>query len=225
VSEAKDATGVTENTFDLMEFIETGTVARREVVIYTDHEAAAKCADLQKRIDELTDDDDRDRAPKDGPLSGDGGGDELAALEAEAEQWLERLQASRMVWTVRALSQTEVEKSFDVVPVPKMPAPPPDNAPDKLRDRWMERVAKYHQDDEKAKQERTLVLIATALQSVETPKGIVGSVDVDTLRALRDKPHGKSWIDKLYTAVNEASSEDVAPPVPTSPGRSTSTRG
>ena len=218
MSETKDAAGVTED-FDLLAFVATGTIARREVVIYNDHEAARECQRLQEAIDAADDED-----PKtDGPLGGDF--QSKAELEAEAASWLERLQASKMTWTVRALSAEEIDRAYEAVPDPKMPTPPKDGAAQGLKDRFTERWVAYQVDVEKAKADRRLVLIAAAVESIETPAGVSGAITAETLRSLRGKPHGQGWIDRLWAAVDEASSEEVEPPVPTSPGRSTSSRG
>lgn len=222
--ENQDATGVTESTFDLLEFVNKGTVATREVVIYTDHEAAARCQTIQDELDDLEDDGD-DARKADAPLGSKDAGTRRAELEAEAESYLERLSASRMTWRVRALSQTEIEAVFEAYPDPKLPIPPKEGAAQALHDRWQEALEARVKEKGKVEARRNLALIAAAVESVETPAGATDTVSVDQLAALRERPHGAAWIDKLYAAVDEASSEDVAPPVPTSPGRSTSTRG
>jgi hypothetical protein len=207
VNETKNAAGVAED-FDLLEFIDSGTIARREVVIYTDHEAAARCHEIAAE-------------PDAGPEESLG----ETTSDAEAAEWLERLMASKMTWTVRALSSDEIERAMDEVKPPAMPVPPNNNAPRQVHEQWAEQVREYNVAKAKADADRRLVLISYAVLGVETARGTLAAVDVDTLRGLRAKPHGQGWIDKLYAAVDEASSEDVEPPVPTSPGRSTSTRG
>ncbi|GAA1992925.1 hypothetical protein GCM10009718_33310 [Isoptericola halotolerans] len=223
MDQTKDAAGVTED-FDLLAFVETGTIATREVVIYTDHEAARRCQEIEAALDALDDDGPDDRK-QDAPLGAESDETRRAELEAEAEQWLERLQASKMTWTVRALSNDEIKASFDVVAAPKMPVPPKEGVAQAIKDRWHERVEEYGRKKAEADEDRNLVLVANAVVGIETPAGSTGSVTVEQLKALRSKPHGQQWIDRLYTAVDAATSDEVEPPVPTSPGRSTSSRG
>ena len=218
MSEPTDATGITESTFDLLEFVKRGTSARREVEIYTDHEAAAEC----QRINELLADAEDDEGDADGPL---GSATTVERLAEEVDPWLARLQASRMTWTVRALSAEEIDQAFEQIPPPKTPVPPKENAPRPLQEAFTDRVIAYNKSKAQVDADRRLLLISYAVEGVSTPAGTQDSVSVEDLRALRAQPHGQGWIDRLWQAVDEASSEEVEPPVPTSPGRSTSTRG
>ena len=71
MSKTDDApTGVTEDAFDFLEWLESGTIARRQVVIYNDHEAF----EVFVKVDE-------------------------------------RLDRSKATWTVRAISQPEIEST------------------------------------------------------------------------------------------------------------------
>lgn len=217
MDETTDATGITENTFDLLEFVKRGTSARREVEIYTDHEAAAECQRIGELIESADDADD----DADGPL---GSATTVERLTEEVTPWLERLKASRMTWTVRALSAEEIDQAFEEMPPPKMPVPPKENAPRPLQEAFTDRVVGYNKHKAKIDGERRLLLISYAVEGISTAAGTQDSVSADDLRALRAQPHGQGWIDRLWTAVDEASSEEVEPPVPTSPGRSTSSR-
>ena len=218
---------ITEDAFDLLDWINTGTVARRQVVIYTDHEAYAQAVRITDRLAELGWTERDDDRPQDGPLS-EGIGpddDEVAALEAELESWSARLDKSRMTWTVRAVSKDEITAAADANPEPKMPPPPKDGAPAAVQERWMERVQAYNRAKRVRDEVVNLAVVAAAVVSIETPAGTQDGVTVDQLRALQGRPHGAQWVERLYKAVEQATDENVAPPVPTSPARFTSTRG
>lgn len=220
--------GLTEDAFDLLGWIESGTVARRQVVIHNNPRLAEEFAAIEARLAELgyTDDETGDGAVGDEPLGGSAEDAEIEQLLAAREGVEARWEAARSTWTVRAVSQEEVEASFDEVPPPKSPLRPKnlDAAPDRIRAAFVEASASHHRANAKANEDRQIVLIATALVSIETARGTATSVSVDALRALRSKPHGKQWIDKLYAAVDAATSEDPEVPRPTSSGRSTSTQ-
>lgn len=226
---------LTEAAFDLLDWIKTGTVARRQVVIFTDHEAHSEAARITAEMDALgwtaeqaAEDERRRGRPADGPLSeaGDSGtADQLAALERELGTWSERLDASRMVWTVRAISQDEAQRAYDAIKQPSMPLPPKEGAAASVQEAWAARVAEVNVKRREADELRQLHAIAAAVESVETPAGVREGVTVDELKALRGIPHGAQWIEKLAAAMDAATTEDIAPPVPTSPARSTSTRG
>ena len=224
---------ITVESFDLLDWINTGTVARRQVPLYIDHDAYAEVKRLCEELEELgwtaeQAAEDARRAPQDGPLSGSVDAyrtEQMRALEAELESWSARLDASRMLWTVRAVSEDEVRASFDAIPVPKAPLPPKDGAAQAIQERWMERVSEFNRAKAAAEEERKLHLIAAAVTCVETVKGARDVVTIDELRALRSRPHGGQWIERLYKAIGEATDENAEPPVPTSPARSTSTRG
>lgn len=218
---------LTEDAFDLLEYITSGTVARRQVTIYNDPEAGEALAKILERLDELgwsEDPEPGDDRPQDGPLSGDPAQDEIDELLAEAQELQARLEASKSVWTVRALSEEEVERAFDEVPLPKTPRPPKDTAPKKEFDLFHDRAEKWGKDKTEADRERKLALISAAIVTVETPRGSVDSASRDVLRALRSKPQGQQWIDRLYKAVDDAQGSEVDVPRPTSHGRSTTTQ-
>lgn len=206
--------------FDLMEWIESGTVARRKVTIYNnpalveEYEALeAELAAAEKAIEESGGDAPMDSAdPREGIV---------ARMEALYERW----EASKATWTVRALSREDVDACFEAVPAPKMPVPPMDKAGQKAQDRFAEKVAEYTKAKAETDDERKLHMIAAAVVGVETPRGNVESVTVEQVRALRDRPHGQQWVDRLYAAVEAATEGDVQIPRPTLPGRSTSDLG
>lgn len=211
--------GLTDETFDLMDWIESGTVGRRQVTIYNDVEAGKRLQDVHARLGELG----ATEGPEDGPLE-DAGSPEVAALLAEADELLGRLEASKAVWTVRAVSTDDVEATFSAdggVPEPKKPVPPPAAAGKKAAEDFVDRVNEWNKAVEAADARRRLFLIARAVVEVETPRGTVAGASVEALEALSHRPHGRQWIDRLYAAVDAATDADVEVPRPTSPERST----
>lgn len=210
------ATGVTEETFDFLEWLDTGTIARRQVVIYNDHATFEEYVKVQERLDELghTDEPAESTKPKDGPLSGDPAAGEIADLLVQRDELLERLDRSKATWTVRAISQPEMESTFDVVPVPKQPMPPKDNAPAAVQEKWLDKLREYQLAAAKATDDRNLAILAIAVVGVETARGSVDHVTFEQLKAMRSKPHGAQWIERLRAAVDAATTEDAAPPLP-----------
>lgn len=226
--------GVSAETFDLMDWIESGTIGRRQVTIYNDVAAGDRLVEIDERLTELGYGGDAD-PEADGPLAGSST-PEVTALLAEAEQVRERLADSKSVWTVRALAEDEVEDTFDPdkggVPEPKLPIPPPEKAGRKAQEDWVDRVNAHRKAVAAAEAERRLRMIAAAVIAVETSRGRVERdagddpiMSVDQLRSLRSRPHGGQWIARLYEAVDAATEGDVEVPRPTSPGRSTSDLG
>jgi hypothetical protein len=221
---------ITPETFDLLDWIQTGTVARRQVPIFIDHAAFAEYQRLTGRLKELgwsALEATRAERPADGPLDEpvNPHTEEIAALEEELAGVEERLFASRMVWTVRALSRDEIEATFDQCPDPKLPVPPKDGAAKAVHDKWMEKVSENQKGIRNADRTRELLMIQAATESVETARGVRDEVTVEELRAIRSRPHGAAWMDQLSEAIAAATNENAEPPVPTLPARSTSTRG
>lgn len=213
--------------FDILDWIESGTIARREVTIYNDPLLVEEYEAITARLTEAgwvepdtasrSRDDDRSEA-----TLGDTNTDQIDELLAQRDDIAARWEQSKAVWTVRAVSQDEVEASFDVVPVPKQPLPPKqfDNAPDAVREAFLEKARAAQTAAAQAEQDRKLAVLATAVLSIVTAKGTATGVTFDALKTLRSRPHGKQWIDRLYAAVNAATSTDTELPRPTSNGRS-----
>ncbi|GAA3218178.1 hypothetical protein ACFP63_08645 [Oerskovia jenensis] len=221
------STDSTPADFDILDWIQSGTIARREVPIYNDPRLVEEYEAVEARLAEAgwveTDaaprsrDDDRSEA-----TLGDTHTDEIAELLAQRDDIAARWEQSKSLWTVRAVSQDEVDASFDVVPVPKQPLPPKqfDAAPDSVREAFLEKARLAQQAAAQAAEDRKLAVIATAVVSIVTAKGTAEGITLDALKTLRSRPHGKQWIDRLYDAVNAATSTDTELPRPTSNGRS-----
>lgn len=211
--------------FDLSHWLQTGTIKTAEVEIYADQEAGNRLVKIHERLTELEADNDEGKAAGDGPQSVPNPiRAEVAELEAEAEELRPRLQASKSVWTVRGVSQEEVETSQGAYPVPPAISPLPPTANDKAKDRHERRMQDRAKAHVKAQLDQRVHLIALATQSVVTEQGTAGGVSEEFVRSFLSLPGGQHWINRLYKAVEEATGEDVQIPGPTSPGSSTATR-
>lgn len=233
---------ITPETFDLMAWIESGTVATRQVTIHNDPALAVEFEALEAEY--AAAEKAAAAASEDGPLSAP---DPRPGIEARMTDLHARWEASAATWTVRALAHEDVEATFDVdrggVGHPKQPTPPAANAPEKLRERYAERLMDWARAVSEADRERTLHIIAAAVTAIETPKGRIERepgfliATVDMLRALRDRPHGEQWVGVIPTtqgqkitgllarAVMKATESDVDVPRPSLPGRSTTLPG
>jgi len=234
---------ITPETFDLMAWIESGTVATRQVTIHNDLALAVEFEALEAEY--AAAEKAAAAASEDGPLSAP---DPRSGIEARMTDLYARWEASASTWTVRALAHEDVEATFDAdkggVGHPKQPTPPAANAPEKLRERYAERLMDWARAVSEADRERTLHFIAAAVTAIETPKGRIEResdgdpiVTVDALRVLRDRPHGDQWVGVIPTtagqkitgllalAVMKATESDVDVPRPSLPGRSTTLPG
>lgn len=226
---------ITPEAFDLMAWIQSGTVATRQVTIYNNPALAAEYEALEaemKAAEKAVED-----AGGDAPMSAK---EPREDIRARMDDLYARWEASKSVWTVRALSDDDIEATYAEiggVPSPKQPVPPLPQAGKKALEDHGEKVTKWAKAVHKADRERTLHIIAVAVTSVETAIGTADSATVEQVRSLRDRPHGPQWVGlipsgrgqritgKLATAVMAATEADVEVPRPTSPERSTNTRG
>lgn len=232
---------MTEQTadFDILDWIESGTVARRKVDIYNDAALAEEADELQRQLDALGDD-------EDDPEGSVGEVSERTRIEQAMRDVYERWQASKATWTVRALSDAEIEEISGQVPLnpqperPSRPAPLPRTATKAEREAHDREVAAYEETvgefergplaewvkhAEHVQEERALHYISTAVVSVDTARGSTGAVSVEALRKMRQAPHGKARIGKLYNAVLALTTGDTEIPVPKSLTSSENDRG
>lgn len=209
---------LTEDSFDLMEYLTSGTVARRKVTIYNDPEAGDLLVTTLDRLKELgwSEEVESDSDPSDGPLdeADDEPTPEIAELLEIAQDAQDRLESSKSVWTVRALSEDEAEATYEAVPLPKLPMPPKDNAPEKDRLKFNRQAQEYGKQKVQSDNLRKLHQIAAAVTEVRHGDRVVDSVSVEVLEALRKRPQGENWVDKLYAALNEAQKSDPDVPRP-----------
>ena len=193
------------NDFDLIAFLDTGTVATRDVRIYIDHESFGAhrtvLADIARLRAEYG-----EHLPSSGVVDAD--------LEAKAVELEERLRASEIVWTVRAASRDEYQAAFKSVKRPKHPNAPKDKAPQPIVDAYHAKVEEYALAKLEADETFKVTLLAEVVIAVKTPAGCSDGITVDELQSLRSRPHGQQWIDLLWAAFNEASDERAEPPIP-----------
>lgn len=204
--------------FDILDWINTGTVARRTVVVYNKPDLIGELDRVDEQLaaagwtDETT-----PEKPKDGPLSEAPAAIDVEALLARRAELEEALVASRAEWVVRALGSDEVDSTYDTLPEPVAPTAPRDNAPPAVRDGWSVKLRTYTVAKATADADRRLMHLALAVESIQTTRGVAKGITVDQLKALRSRPHGKAVIDLLYKALSEATGADVEIPRPTSP--------
>lgn len=218
--------------FDLMAWLESGTIGRTTVVTYNDVAAGKRLSQIDARLNELDYTDDREAHkdgaapfPKDEPLSAATDVDEeVEQLLAEAGALLERQAASKMIWHLRAVSAEEIDAAHDKYEVPRPPTDPGPNASQQQREKFGTKALAYGRARTEYDRNVRLEIIATAAEHVETPAGSQ-EVTVALLKRLRGRPHGQEWLDRLYKAADDATKDDAELPRPTSPGSSTSTRG
>lgn len=212
--------------FDLLDYITSGTVARREVILYADDEAGQELLAAMGALESLgwtedgatRDGDDATRSER--SLAGDGA--EIEELKARALAAQERLDASRSVWTVQALSSEESSEILESLPLPTMPVPPKESAGDRERARYQKQFLEYRKAAERVEKEQQYALLARSIVSVERPSGITTGVTLEHIRALGARPGGELWFKKLWAGLNEAQVSDPDVPRPTWLGRSAS---
>lgn len=228
--------------FDVLDWITSGTVARRTITIYNDPALADEMERLETEYGKALLEEDT--------TAGERTISERPASEVILEQMqavYDRWQASKAEWTVEALSSDAINEVTDLVPNAPRPVEPvaPNPPKDESRSGNPEKRALYKQamehyqadlaafevahqewsegpyqewlrEQSEVSDERNLHLIAAAVISVVTPKGTASEVSVDALRAWKTRPHGKSHLSRLITAVNEITLNEVQVPSPKS---------
>jgi hypothetical protein len=214
-----DAT-LTEDDFDLDEWLSTGTLAKRAVEIYNDPALVAEFDILSQRLTaaQAANPSGAEETMAGGPVS-----DIIEEMHRLHARW----EASKATWTVRALTEDEVRAIVDAHPDPVIPEiiRTPKKPGEVWSDEQLAAGAAHLEAREAVMTERNLAMIALAVTEVRTPKGVRRSVTIEQVRKLRSRPHGKAQATRLVQAVESATSGEVEVPRPTSPGRSDSDRG
>jgi hypothetical protein len=195
----------TLESFDLLEWLNTGTIATREVNLYIDHETYQAWVEANKALKELEDN---------APALSLSDGASRAELRERINELAEKLDDSKMVWTVRALSDTEIEQSLEAVPGPKLPIKPDGVMGEKLQAKWEARANQYGTEKVAADAERRLWVVQRATEKIITPAGEKLGVEISELKAMSARPHGAGWIAALYAAIEEATSQNATPDIP-----------
>lgn len=190
------------------EWLESGTIKRREVPLYADAAIMDEMVALDARIQQVEAQEKRDRENGDRTFADKS---MLEELQAEAEALWERYEASKSVWHVRATTPAERDEAFEMFPEEDAPVLPRGSvseaakrAWEKARDEWKVRALKSNN-------ERKLLLLSKAVEKVEIGGNTITSVSVDDLRAMRGGAYGTERIDMLWRAVDEASKQGEAP--------------
>lgn len=204
--------------FDILEWIESGTVAQRSVVIYNDPAVAAEFETLQRRLDVA-------EKVKASGESSMGDRDEVAEILGQMDALYARWQASKATWVVQALSDERIRELIEEHPVPSRPEPIAEDADDDAKQGHAAAIKSWAEAFQVAQDERNLAFISAAIVRVETPKGNATSVSVEALRKMRKAPHGKARTEQLLAAVNAATQGDVEIPAPKSHEPSRTDRG
>lgn len=219
------------DNFDLIDWINSGTVGKREVVIYNDPEIAVEFDRLDsaraKALNGAQDNPDDDALGAESPL---------AVIDAQIEALYERWEASKATWTVRALTDAEVREIHEAHPLPEAPAEPrePKNSPKgsaawgefrKAQAEYKKATETYLTEAVAIQDVRNLHTIAAAVLSVTTMAGGVEGITYEQAAALRAAPYGKVRTERLLGAISELSTSEVAIPAPKSQTPSRSTQG
>lgn len=209
------------DTFDLIDWINRGTVGERDVVIYNDPSLVAEYERLEARHAELLRDADDD------PEATLADEHPAAAIEREMVELYERFEASKMTWTIRALTDAEVRAIHERLPLPDGPREPrePKGSP-KASQAWAEyrrALAAYKADLERhlervaeVQDDRNLHTIAAATMRVTTTAGTVDGVTYEQVRALREGPYGKVRVERLINAISDLTTKEAVIPAPKS---------
>jgi len=189
--------------FDLFAWLDTGTTATRDVVIYNDHEAYQEAKAVNEELDNVEQDD-----------MTLGAGARRAQLREQLVALSDRMEASKMVWQVRALSDSEIQASQAAHPEPKLPIEPTGIMNDKLREKYETRMHAYREAKIAIEVARRLWVIECATTTITTEAGSREGITTAELEKLLQRPHGSKWITLVYNAVLAATSQEVTPDFP-----------
>ncbi len=201
---------------DFDEWLATGSVRTKPVVIQINPAAADEITELEKRRKEIA----RDPASTDRAV---GEVDPLAELDAQIDAAYDKYEAGRSVWLVRALTDDEVNEITIAYPIPAPPETPDSKMSDADKEAWLKDVYGPWNDARTAMVEkRALAQIAKAVKSRTTVKGEFGPPTVEQVAKLKATHYGPQYIAQLLSALEETRKTEVELARPKSPGRSTS---
>lgn len=205
--------------FDVLAWMATGSVVRRTVEIVADQAAMDRAIEIDTRLRALGVDEKATEG--DGPLDAESEhAEEIDALLAEAEALADQIEASKSVWTVRAIGDVEVEAAAKAVPPPRLPVGAPQGASEQQQQKANDRMQTYLREARDKDRERKLHHVAAGVVSVARGEHVTAGPSVEGLRQMRDgSPYGAHWIERLWVAIQAAAEENVEVPRPTSPRR------
>lgn len=194
-------------------WLESGTTRRVTVTLYNDPTLEQDITDLENRRAEIEDRGNERMLDEKSPL---------AELERAEEALLARLEASKSTFTVKALLDTDFDAAAEAFPEPEAPQMLPKAAPAKAKEKWARDRDIYVRAAAEAERERRLMLIAKAVERVETTRGAAPGVTAEQLRRMltggKDQAewaaYGTYRLGVLWKAVQEARRGDVKVPAP-----------
>ncbi len=200
----------------LDQWLDSGTIRTEQVNLFADQAIMAEMQKLIERRTEL-----EESTPRGQRAMGEA--NPFKELEREEAALWEKYEASKSVWTVRALLPEETDAIHDEFPEPPAPQMLPKAAPAKAKEAWaVERDAFVKQSQQQAI-ERDLRFVATATIKVETAHGTVDAVSVEQVRAMRAKQYGPDRVRMLVEAITRSTVGEEEMPRPKSSNGSEST--
>lgn len=218
-------TDVNPTSDPFLAWLETGTTRPEVVTLFADQEALAIVADLEKeqtklqiQLDTMADGGDSpvQRALGEKPAAR-GLEEQIAELQEQIEQTYARIDRSRSVWTLRPLTQDEVEQIDADLPLPFMPTPTQEEQTSaKAKARFEAKMRQWQSDVGEVKRQRLQRQIVKAVVSVEFPTQTVTSVTVEQLERMFEGTHGGARFRVLNAALDRAMTMREAPARPLS---------
>lgn len=202
--------------FDFDAWVVNGTVRTEDVKLNNRHDAAyyERAESLVKELAEA----ESDNADK----------DSLEAVGADVDDVLARMEALEaeysehdVIVTVRALEPAVARRIALAHMSPPKPRPVPQDAPQKAHAKYQNDLLKWLTKDADVRSERDLEFISEAVDKVMSASGTTNAISVESLRAMRDRPHGPHMIKRLINAVNKATNGEDELDRPKSPEPST----
>lgn len=197
------------------DWLESGTVRHIDVELQNDPSVVDEYQALQKRRAELEGSPEADERSI-------GDTDPLTEIEAAEAALMDRWEAGKSTWTVRALTPDEAKAISRAHRDPEPPQMLPKAAPANAKAKWEKDRDAWREAAGETTLTRNLHFIAQAVVKIKTVKGERGSITVDQLRAMYQREYGPTRIEKLLVATNQATQGEVEMPRPKLRERSTS---
>lgn len=197
---------MSETTFDFDEWLETGTVAQRTVILQNDRALPDRIANLQRQYRIA-----QDVLERQGGETSVTDQNNLAEIERALDEEYAKWEESKEVWVVRALSEDELKSLREKHPVPDMPEVADS---DNLTDEEDAAIQAWAKECKAIREAADLDYLATAFVSLTTSKGTITSITPEQLAALASRPGRQKDITTLLTEAVAAVQEDVELPAP-----------
>lgn len=205
----------TTDDFDILDWIESGTVAERSVVIYNDPALVGEFERLDRELKAA------EQAKKAGAAEESvGEADPVAVIIARMKDLHARWEASKATWWVRALPAEDIKaiaRQFPDPPRPDFPKDTPTEQRAAEYQAWADAAAAATDD-------RNLRYLEKAVFKIETPRGTAKGITLDALRKIKSRAHGTPTLNRLIKALEQAQDGDVEIPAPNSRSSSEGTQ-